>query len=367
FNESVITMKITNVHSEIYKWPKAKPIANGKFIYKENSLNLIVIETDEGITGYGCSWELDDKFVNSMGKKIIGEDPLNNERIWSKIYVPKFIGRRGDSLKNVSAIDIALWDIKAKVAKLPLYQLLGGYCDRIPFYTAGGYYAEGKGIVELQKEMEQYVEWGAKAVKMKVGALSLKEDAKRVKAVREAIGDDVKLMVDANSSYRFFEAIEFSKMIEEYHPYWFEEPVSADDYDGYRKVAEKSLVPLAGGENEMTRFGFRDLINTQSISILNPDATCLGGITEFIKVAGMADANGLDMSPHGQQQVHVHLDCALPNVTLAEFYPPQYDAKIYEAFKDPIQMNSDGTISPSKEPGVGLDINHEVLDQYRIK
>lgn len=360
-------MKITNVHSEIYKWPKEKPIANGRFVYKDNSLNLIVIDTDEGITGYGCSWELDDKFVQSMGKKIIGEDPLNNEKVWDKIYVPKFIGRKGDSLKNVSAIDIALWDIKAKVANMPLYKLLGGYREKIPFYTAGGYYAKDKGIKELQEEMENYVEWGAKAVKMKVGALSLVDDAKRVKAVREAIGDDVKLMVDANSSYRFFEAIEFSKMIEEYHPYWFEEPVSADDYDGYKKVAQKSLIPLASGENEMTKFGFRDLINSQSISILNPDATCLGGITEFIKVAGMADANGLDMSPHGQQQVHVHLDCALPNVTMAEFYPPQYDANVYKAFKDPIQMNEDGTISPNKEPGVGLDINHDVLDKYRVK
>lgn len=359
-------MKITNVHSEVYKWPKDHPIANGKFVYTNNSLNLIVIDTDEGITGYGCSWELNDKFVQSMGQKIIDEDPLNNERIWNKIYVPKFIGRKGDSLKTVSAIDIAIWDIKAKAAKIPLYKLLGGYRDKVPFYTAGGYYAEGKTITDLQKEMEQYVEWGAKAVKMKVGALSLREDAERVKAVREAIGDDVKLMMDANSAYRFYEAIEFSKMVEEYHPYWFEEPVSADDYDGYKKVADKTIIPLASGENEMTRFGFRDLINSQSISILNPDATCLGGVTEFMKVAAMADANGLDMSPHGQQQVHVHLDCAVPNVTLAEFYPPQYDAKIYEAFKNPVQMNEDGTISPNQEPGVGLDINHEVLDAYRI-
>lgn len=360
-------MKITDVHAEMYRWPKEKPIANGKYVYTENSLNLIVIETDEGITGYGCSWELDDKFVKSMGAKLIGEDPLNNERLWDKIYVPKFIGRKGDSLKNVSAIDIALWDIKAKVAGLPLAKLLGGYRDKVPYYIAGGYYAEGKGLLELQQEMEEYVSWGAKAVKMKVGALSLEEDAARVKAVREAIGPDVKLMVDANSSYRFFEAIEFSKMIEEYHPYWLEEPVMQDDYAGYHKIAQQGLVPLAAGENEMTRFGFRDLINSQSISILNPDATCLGGVTEFVKVAGMADANGLVMSPHGQQQVHVHLDCALPNITMAEFYPPQYDAKIYEAFKHPITLNDDGTISPNDASGCSLEINHEVLDPYRVK
>ena len=271
-------MKITNVHVERYRWPKEKPIANGKHLYTHNDLNLLVIDTDEGITGYGCSWAIE--FADSMGQAIIGEDPLNNERLWQKIYVPKFIGRRGTSCKTVSAIDIALWDIKAKAAGMPLYRLLGGYRESVPCYVAGGYYAKDKGLRELQQEMEEYISWGVKAVKMKVGALSLKEDAARVKAVRQAIGPDTKLMLDANCSYRFFEAIEFAHMVEEYEPYWFEEPVDADDYDGYRKVAAKTIIPLAGGENEVTRFGFRDLINTQAVSFLNPDAASLGGVTE---------------------------------------------------------------------------------------
>ena len=149
--------------------------------------------------------------------------------------------------------------------------------------------------------------------------------------------------------------------------HYFEEPVDADDYDGYSKVAAKCNIPIAGGENEVTRFGFRDLLKTQAISILNPDAACLGGVTEFMKVAAMADANGIVMSPHGQQQIHVHLDCAVPNVNFAEFYPPQYDAKVYEAFKNPVIFNADGTVSPSEAPGVGLDINREALADFRIK
>ena len=232
----------------------------------------------------------------------------------------------------------------------------------------GGYYAPGKGLKELQQEMEEYRSWGINAVKMKVGGVSLREDAARVKAVREVIGEDAKLMIDANCAYRFFEAVEFAKMVEEYHPYWLEEPVDADDYDGYSKVAEKTVIPIAGGENEASRFGFRDLITkARGIAILNPAATCLGGVTEFMKVAGMADAFGLDMSPHGQQQVHVHLDCAVPNATIAEFYPPQYDAKVYEAFKNPVVFNVDGTVSPSQAPGAGLDINFDVMAPYRVK
>lgn len=357
-------MKITDVRVERYRWPKEKPIANGKHVYTHNDLNLLVIDTDEGISGYGCSWAIE--FAESMGKAIIGMDPLCNEKIFERTYVPKFIGRRGTSAKTVSAIDMAVWDIKAKVAGLPLYKLLGGHKDRIDCYVAGGYYAKDKGIRELQAEMEEYLSWGIHAVKMKVGGASMREDAARVKAVREVIGEDTRLMLDANCAYRHFEAIEFAKMVEEYRPYWFEEPVDADDYDGYRKVAAKCGIPLAGGENEVTRFGFRDLLRTQAVSILNPDAASLGGVTEYMKVAAMADACGIAMSPHGQQQIHVHLDCAVPNATIAEFYPPQYDAKVYEAFVNPVVFNADGTVSPSQAPGAGLDINRSVLAPYRI-
>ena len=133
-------MKITDVRVEHYRWPKAKPIANGKHTYTHNDLNLLVIDTDEGITGYGCSWAIE--FAESMGKAIIGMDPLCNEQIFAK---------------TVSAIDMAVWDIKAKAANLPLYKLLGGARDRVDCYVTGGYYAPGKGIKELQ---EEYLSWG---------------------------------------------------------------------------------------------------------------------------------------------------------------------------------------------------------------
>ena len=297
-------MKITNVYTEKYRWPKEKPIANGKHVYTHNELNLLCIDTDEGITGYGCSWEIN--FCEKIGKSLIGEDPLNHERLWQKMYIPKFLGRKGNSLWTISAIDIALWDIKSKVSGMPLYQLLGGAKERIPYYIAGGYYGPDKGIRELQQEMEEYMSWGAKAVKMKVGALSIKEDIERVRAVRDVIGYDTKLMVDANCAYRFYQASEFARKAEEFDLFWLEEPVEQDDYEGYKKIAAKSNIPLAAGENENTRFGYRDLIASQAVSILNPDAETLGGITEFMKIAAMADAHGLDISPHGQQQVHVH-------------------------------------------------------------
>ena len=359
-------MKITNVTSKSYRWPKDKPIQNGKHVFTHNELNLAVIETDEGITGYGTSYNVD--YVDYLKPFLIGEDPLNVERLWEKMWVPKFLGRRSISTRSISALDIALWDIRSKAANMPLYQLLGGYRDSVPCYIAGGYYAEGKGILELQKEMEEYISWGVRNVKMKVGVLSMKEDAERVKAVRQVIGDDVRLMVDANCAYCSYEAVEFSTMIEEYHPYWFEEPVMPDDYEGMRQFHDKSRIPLATGENEYTIYGFRDLIDQSRPDILNPDACSMGGITQYLKIASYAQAHNVIMSPHGQQQVHVHLDCAVPGVVMAEFYPPQYDAKIYDSFQSPLHFHpEDGTVSPGEKPGAGLDINEEFLKDYRVK
>ena len=203
--------------------------------------------------------------------------------------------------------------------------MLGGYRDRVPAYIAGGYYEDGKGLKELAQEMASYVELGARAVKMKIGALPIPEDVRRVKAVREAIGPDIKLLVDANCAYRVYEAIQMAKRIEAYDPFWFEEPIAPDDYRGFRRIAEATTIPIATGENEYTRYGFRDLIAANGVAILNADAKHLGGVTEFMKVAALAQAYDLDIAPHGAQEIHVHLVAAIANGLILEFYGGTFD------------------------------------------
>lgn len=358
-------MKITAVYSRRYRWKKDKPIINGKHTFTHNELNLAVIETDVGITGYGTSYDV--SLVDLFANKLIGQDPLNVERLWEKIWDTKFMGRRGLTTRNISALDMALWDIRSKAAQMPLYQMLGGYSDSIPCYIAGGYYGPDKTILDLQKEMELYISWGARNVKMKVGALSLKEDRDRVKAVREAIGEDIRLMIDANCAYRPYEALEFSRMVEEYRPYWFEEPVMSDDYEGMEEFARKSRIPLATGENEYTLYGFRDLIDKAHPAILNPDACSLGGVTPFVKIAAYAQAHNIALSPHGQQQIHAILDCAVPGVILAEFYPKQYDVNVHRAFLKPVMFDEKtGCIQAPMTPGTGLDVDEQFLTPYRI-
>ncbi|HEY4200751.1 MAG TPA: mandelate racemase/muconate lactonizing enzyme family protein [Devosiaceae bacterium] len=361
-------IKITRVSTADYEWKRERAITNGLHTYETSDMTVVTIETDAGITGYGIGRPRpgEKEFREQFLSTLVGKDPTMTEAIWSSLWSPKMSGRRGYETRALSSIDIALWDIKAKLAGMPLYKLLGGFRKNIPIYIAGGYYSTGKGHKELQDEMASYVELGAKAVKMKVGAVPIKDDIARIKAVREVIGPDIGLLLDANCAYRAYEAIQFAKRAEEYEPFWFEEAVQPDDYDGFAKIAAQTTIPLATGENEYTKHGFRDLIETKAIAILNPDVRYMGGVTEFMKVAGMAQAHGLDIAPHGDQQAHLHLLAAIPNARILEFYPPQVNAMAVDIYLHAPAVNSDGTVTVPEVPGAGLDPNDKALAPYRV-
>lgn len=361
-------MQITDIRVEQYRWPRHRPISNGLHTNTHASLGMVRIETDEGITGLGLGavGPIIQSTIEHLAPQLIGEDPLDIERLWESMWQVELIGRRGFTTRAISAIDIGLWDIRGKVARLPLYKLLGGYRNRVPTYIAGGYYEDGKGLNELAQEMETNVINGAKAVKMKVGGVSIQEDVERVRTVRDTVGPNVKLMLDANCSYRYYEAIQLAKQVEEFQPYWFEEPIAPDDYDGFRKIAESTSIPLAAGENEYTRYGFRDLINTRGVAILNPDAKIVGGVTEYMKVVALAQAHDLDIAPHGSQDIHVHLVAAVSNGLILEYYGESIDPKANLVYNNPLLLNDDGTVSPPDEPGHGVQPNYDFLNDHRV-
>jgi len=362
-------MKITDVQIEAFAWPMRQQFFNSTVSFTRGTMTLVKIETDEGLTGIGPSYSkpVIHTAIETMRPLLIGQDPLNVERLWHTMWVPKVVGRRGLTTQAISAIDIALWDLRGKIAGLPLHKLLGGYRDRVPAYIAGGYYAPDKSIKDLQTEMASYVAQGVKAVKMKIGGMAPAEDAARVKAVRQAIGPDIKLMMDANCAYRAFEAVTFARRVEEHDVSWFEEPVGADDYAGFRRLAETSTIPIAAGENEYTKYGFRDLIASGGISILNPDAKIAGGITEFMKIAALAQAHDLAVSPHGSQEVHTPLAAACPNTLIVEYYPAEFDAMWGKRYHHTILLDADGMVSPSDLPGLGAEPNYANLNEFRVK
>ncbi len=367
-------MKISDIKLSQYRWERGKPIRNGKHVYTHSGLNLIQIHSDAGLTGIGWAQtpqtpglaKVSQGLLEHFKPLIIGEDPFNYRRIWQALWVPKLVGRRGLTTRFISGIDIALWDLIGKATGKSLHKLLGGYRDRVPAYIAGGYYEEGKGLAGLAAEMEENLLLGAKAVKMKIGGAPIKEDVERVRVAREAIGADIKLMVDANCAYSLREAIDIAEKMEPYDIFWFEEPLPPDDYRGHGILARSTAIPVATGENEYTRYGFRDLLSHEAAAIYNADAQVLGGITEFMNVAALVSAHDLHIAPHGDQEVHLHLVAAIPNGLIVEFYRETVDANRGHIFKETLTLDEEGCLSPPERPGLGMSPNFDFLQRYEI-
>lgn len=358
-------MKITGVDAKYYRWPRPTPVSNGLHTWTDIQMCLVTVRTDDGVTGIGVGSaspgerQLREEFCSL----IIGMDTTLTERIWARLSDTKMYGRRGFETAALSPIDMALWDIKARLANLPIHRLIGGYRDRVPIYIAGGYYGRDKTLGDLQAEMAGYVEKGTKAVKMKVGQLSHAEDALRVEAVRAVIGPDIRLMLDANCAYRSHEAIQFATRVEPFDIAWFEEPVGPEDYAGFSRVGAGTSIPIAAGEQEYRVHGFRDLMATGAVSIIQPDTRWMGGITEFMKVAALAQAQGIAVAAHGPQHIHLPLIGAIPNGVFAEYYDGDFDTPDGPVFLEQLRIDADGTVALSNAPGLGCTPNHEVLSR----
>lgn len=360
-------MKITDIEITGYSANHKKPYTNGKYTYASTDIVICQVKTDEGVTGIGWTYG-SDVVVDTMLQIrpwLIGEDPFNTERNWDKMYQPKLNGRRGYETRAISGLDVAMWDIMGKVADRPIRKLLGAYRDRIPSYIAGGYYEEGKTIEDLQAEMVAHVKKGAKAVKMKIGAAPLFTDIERIDAVRDAVGPEVKLLVDANNAYNRIDALKMGLELDRRDIYWFEEPLHPDDIAGSAELVRKLNTPIAIGENEYTRWGFKQLMDANAAQIFNTDALVLGGITEWKKVADYAQACHMLIAPHGDQEIHTQLVSAIPNGLIAEYYDENLNSLLAAMFKKHLEVDAEGWITPFDAPGIGVEIDFESLEAFK--
>ena len=364
-------MKVTDVRMETYRWPNVAQMVRGRFLFAGEGLDVVRVDTDDGPSGIGLSWsvgevaEMGRSIVEHIGRKVVGQDPLDNEKIWDVMWDTGVIGRRGLTTRMLSAIDVALWDIKGKVAGQPLYKLLGGFTDTVPAYISRGFRTEGDSLKAVASTMEKALEEKAQGVKMQVGGTTIKQDVQRVRVARETLGSGVKLMLDASCLFRFYEAIELARKVERYEIFWLEEPVRPDDYRGYQLVSQGTSIPIAGGEGEYTKHGFRDLIEGRCVAIVQPDALIMGGVTEWMKVAAMAQAHDLVVSPHGPHHVQAHLVASISNgLNVEEFYTSYTEPVVGGIFEDRLPA-VDGNIHLSARPGLGIDLNEEAIAPYR--
>jgi len=364
-------MRVEHVETYLYRVKRQRPIRNGLYTYSESGTTLVRVRTSDGVEGFGWAGGQagPDRAVFeaacALSEYALGLDVFDTERLWERMYQPKIYGRRGLTTRAMAAIDIAMWDAAGKSVGVPVYKLLGGFRSRVPAYLAGGYYLEGKGLDDLAAEMRQKLAAGARYVKMKIGGAPPHEDAERVRVVRQAIGDEIGLMVDANNAYSPLEAIDMARRIERYHPYWFEEPVHAEDYEGLARVKAATSIPIAAGENEYTRYGFRDLIACGGADILQPDANVLGGITEYRHVASLAGAHRLPIAPHGSGLLHAHLVAAFSNGLIVEHVVTEGEGR-GGMFKTRLTLDEDGMVSPPAAPGLGIELDEEHLTRHLV-
>jgi L-alanine-DL-glutamate epimerase-like enolase superfamily enzyme len=296
---------------------------------------------------------------------LIGEDPFAISRITEKMY--KRLGTyahraSAESIRAIGMVNNALWDLVGKALDAPVYQLLGGYRNRIPCYVTGGYYAKDKRLRELREELNSYVEEGFRAIKMKIGALSVKKDVERVKAARDAIGHDVDLMVDANCCYDASTAIKIGRELEKLDIHWFEEPLPPYDLPGNVKVATALDIPVASGESENSLYGFRNIIQSGGVDIVQADATVVAGISEWLRVAALAKAWNLPLAPHTSPYVHMHLAAAFPEVLIVELLHEQLEAEIFTENLVPEK----GYLQLPDKPGLGIEFNEKVIEKYLL-
>ena len=378
-------MKITSVTAHILRTPMKAPFTSARgWWYKTKNAMLVSVETEEGIVGWGEAYgpaEVTKSAVdNLLGSQLIGGDPFATDALWEKMYQRvEDYAPQGFGIAAMSALDMAMWDIKGKALNMPVYKLLGGpHRTRVKPYATGLYFKREDGdlVTPAVEEAARYREAGFAGVKMKI-ALPRREELKRVQAVREALGDDVELMVDANHGYNLYDAQWLAKGFEELNVSWFEEPLSPHDLKGYADLRTKTSIPLAGGENAFTRYAFKEIIDQRAMDIIQPDLCCCGGITEAMKIATLAETGGVSLMPHvwgSAVGLHAALQvmAALPPAPTTWKPAPLWME--YEQTENPFRdllveepvCQKDGRVDVPDRPGLGFKINQEIVDRYRV-
>ena len=369
---------ITDVEATSVVIPVSGEASGSSYTKTGRGTTVVTVRTDDGDVGRIHSGDVTDSFPerapeiveiieNEIAPTVVGRDLLSREAVWQEVYgaSSKYFAyqqtRRFLYMHALGAVDLAMWDAIGKRFDTPLYRLWGGYRDSLPVIAIGGYYEAGKTREDLVAEMEEYREMGLAGVKLKVGGRSPEEDAERLAAVREGLGEEFVIACDANQGYTVDEAVEFAERAREHDVEWFEEPVAwYDQYEGMKTVRQRTGIPVAAGQSESTPSACRRLVDGGSVDVLNLDSSLAAGPTSWLKVARMAELHGVDMAHHEEPHVSMHLLSAVPNGRYAEVFHPDLDPVWYELVADPPRI-ADGRIHLPDGPGLGIEYDEEFL------
>lgn len=354
--------RIKHVEVSLYQVPLKSPVSDAKVLTGRQrplshvAMLVATIETANGVRGFGFSYSLRTgsaallAHAKELAPDLIGEDPADIGRLWEKLaWAGASVSRTGVTVQAIAAFDIALWDLKAKAAEVTLGKLLGTYRDSVPCYnTSGGYLSASIG--EVLENVDASLRRGLGGIKIKVGQPDLDKDIERVAAVREHVGSKVPMMVDANQQWDFTTALRAGRTLDQFGLTWLEEPLSAYDYAGHARLAERLDTPIATGEMLSSVAECNELIRHNSVTFIQPDAPRIGGITPFLKIAAAADLGRLKLAPHFVMEIHLHLACAYPHECWVE-----HIEWLEPAFNERLEIR-DGRMYPPSGTGLGFTL-----------
>ena len=360
-------MKITQLKTRVLQTPGDNPLVVGLPPMDDRQFVTLELGTDEGIEGIGVTFfggpltRALREAVEGLGSLIIGDDPIRVEAIADKLWrAASGAGPGGIFTLALSAIDIALWDIKGKALNLPVCTLLGGCRDRVPTYASGAL-MRPMPTDYLREAGPRLVSMGFRQMKTQLGAEpTVGREVERIRVLREGIGDDIDLMCDINQLWNVNQAIEIGRRIEEYHLFWLEDVVAHDDFQGLARVADALTTPICSGEYHYGIRPFRHMLEARSIDIVMIDLLRAGGITQWMKIAGMAQAFNVPVVSHLIPEVHVHLVAAIPHGLTVEYMP--WTLRLFEE----TPAIEDGQIVVPQKPGLGLKFDEAALRQFEI-
>lgn len=344
---------------------------------------IVKITLDNGLVGWGESMSrLSPKATASLINDVIspiliGSDPFDNEVLWDEMYAT--MRQRGHSkgymIEAISGVDIAIWDLKGKIVGYPVYKLLGGrFRDKVQCYASSIRFKKPQDVVY---EARSIIQEGFSQIKIKIGR-GIEQDIEAIKLIRSEVGEDLIIMVDANSGYSVNDSIRIGRLLEKYNVYWFEEPTTPDNLPGYAKISETLDIPIAAGESEFTRFGFRDLIDIGKIDIIQPNVGRAGGFTEILKILAIASSHGIPYAPHTGSSsgitmaAELHLAFASSNFLTYEYMRTAWSHEQENPLKrellaTEIDKPVKGYISAPKNPGLGITVREDVIQKYIIR
>lgn len=383
-------MRITEVEAYTLRYYVGKPITGFRSYYENVSSRsgqgftavYVKITTDEGITGWGEAIAREApsataSIINELFRPLLlGRDPLDHGILWEELFSAMRVRGHfaGYYIEALSGIDLALWDIKGKYFGKPVSKLLGGmFRDRVKTYASSIIYMSPEDTI---KEVTRLLEQGFKHIKIKIGR-GLETDKAIIKAIRDAFGSEVEIMADANTAYNVATAIKIGRMLERYDVVWFEEPVPPDSVDAYAEISRTLDIPIAAAETLFTKYQWVEFMQKRAMDIAMPDIARVGGITEALRIAALADSFGIPMTFHiglsgaGCRAATLQFIASLPShllfIPAYEYYYVERNPLAYQISKEPLEVfNGDYVLIPSK-PGLGLGVNEAKLKDYISK